>query len=135
MRHVFASRGIGPFGGAGNSRICRLCGGRLCPGQPFGPSPPGLGHRHLCPEEVLARFPHAIPTGIAHGTVTVVWEGEPFEVTTFRAESAYTDHRHPDQVRFVPDLEADLARRDFTVNAMACRRDGQVIDRFGGGKI
>ncbi len=84
------------------------------------------------PEEVLARFPHAIPTGIAHGTVTVVWEGEPFEVTTFRAESAYTDHRHPDQVRFVPDLEADLARRDFTVNAMACRRDGQVIDRFGG---
>lgn len=53
-------------------------------------------------------------------------------MTTFRAESAYTDHRHPDQVRFVPELEADLARRDFTVNAMACRRDGQVIDRFGG---
>ena len=84
------------------------------------------------PEEVLARFPHAIPTGIAHGTVTVVWEGEPFEVTTFRAESAYTDHRHPDQVRFVPDLEADLARRDFTVNAMAFHPERGLVDPFGG---
>lgn len=84
------------------------------------------------PEETMALFPHTIPTGLAHGTVTVVWEGEPFEVTTFRAESGYSDHRHPDAVEFVPDLERDLARRDFTINAMACRRDGTVIDRFGG---
>ena len=102
-----------------------------CVRTAFWAESPGLGHRHLCPPGGGAGpVPHAIPTGIAHGTVTVVWEG-PLEVTTFRAESAYTDHRHPDQVRFVPDLEADLARRDFTVNAMACRQDGQVIDQFG----
>lgn len=70
-------------------------------------------------------------TGVAHGTVTVLTGGGPVEVTTFRVEGGYSDHRRPDGVRFVTSLEADLARRDFTVNAMAL--DGQeLVDPFGG---
>lgn len=86
------------------------------------------------PEEVMALFPRCVPTGIAHGTVTVLWEGESFEVTTFRTEGAYTDGRHPDAVSFVADLEGDLARRDFTVNAMAMDAAGAVTDLYGGRK-
>ena len=84
------------------------------------------------PEEVMALFPRCVPTGIAHGTVTVLWQGASFEVTTFRTEGAYSDGRHPDAVTFVADLQGDLARRDFTVNAMAMDASGVVTDLYGG---
>lgn len=72
-----------------------------------------------------------VDTGIAHGTVTVLTAGGPVEVTTFRVEGGYSDHRRPDGVRFVADLKEDLARRDFTVNAMALD-EGGIVDPFGG---
>lgn len=85
------------------------------------------------PEEVLALFaPHAIPTGLQHGTVTVRENHQSFEVTTFRADGVYTDHRRPDSVTFSDSLEEDLQRRDFTVNAMAMDLRGQVYDFHGG---
>ena len=85
------------------------------------------------PEQVMALFPgHAIPTGLQHGTVTVRQAGEPIEITTFRADGVYSDHRHPDEVTFSTDLAEDLKRRDFTVNAMAMDADGQITDLFGG---
>ena len=84
------------------------------------------------PQDVLGLFDHTVPTGVKHGTVTVLVDGEGVEVTTLRAEEGYSDARHPDGVRFGVSLEEDLARRDFTVNAMALGRDGQVIDPFGG---
>jgi len=71
------------------------------------------------PKELLRTFPKAIPTGIAHGTVTVVREGAHYEVTTLRGEAGYSDGRRPDAVFFLEDITADLARRDFTVNAIA----------------
>lgn len=71
------------------------------------------------PEEVIATFRKVIPTGLKHGTVTVLIERERFEVTTLRGEKGYSDGRHPDEVFFTSDLELDLARRDFTVNAIA----------------
>lgn len=73
-----------------------------------------------------------LETGLRHGTVTVLLDGEPFEVTTFRTDGGYSDGRHPDSVRFVKSLREDLARRDFTVNAMAMPLDGPVRDPFGG---
>ena len=73
-----------------------------------------------------------IETGIRHGTVTVLTPGGPVEVTTFRTDGAYLDNRRPEQVTFVPRLEDDLARRDFTVNAMAMGPDGAVVDLYGG---
>ena len=84
------------------------------------------------PQEIQALFPHTLPTGLKHGTVTVLLEDMAVEVTTFRGESGYSDGRHPDAVVFGVGLEADLARRDFTINAMALAPDGAVIDRFGG---
>lgn len=84
------------------------------------------------PEEAMQVFPHSHPTGIKHGTVTVVIGHSTVELTTFRTESDYSDHRHPDTVSFVRELNKDLARRDFTVNAMALAEDGSVIDPFGG---
>lgn len=86
------------------------------------------------PEQVVACFPeqNVYLTGVQHGTVLLRWEGEGYEITTFRTESAYSDHRHPDQVRFVRSLEADLARRDFTINAMAYHPDTGLVDLFGG---
>ena len=72
-----------------------------------------------------------VETGIRHGTVTVVCGGLPVEVTTFRREGTYSDHRHPDRVLFTDDLAQDLARRDFTINAMAWR-DGGIVDLSGG---
>ena len=84
------------------------------------------------PEQVLALFAHTVPTGVKHGTVTVVIGREGVEVTTLRGETGYSDGRHPDGVRFGVSLEEDLARRDFTVNAMALGRDGQIIDPYGG---
>src|SRR5271156_5070200 len=85
------------------------------------------------PKELLAVFPRAIPTGIDHGTVTVVSSGRHYEVTTLRGEGGYSDGRRPDWVEFVDDITADLARRDFTVNAMAIDPiDAKLIDPFDG---
>ncbi len=85
------------------------------------------------PEEVKRYFARVIDTGIAHGTVTVMIRKVPYEVTTLRGEGAYSDGRRPDSVEFVDDIQADLARRDFTVNAIALDPiDGHVIDPFGG---
>lgn len=71
-------------------------------------------------------------TGTRHGTVTAVIDGRPVEITTYRVEGAYTDHRHPDEVRFVSDVREDLARRDFTINAMAWHPERGLLDPFGG---
>ena len=84
------------------------------------------------PEEVLTLFPRCVPTGIKHGTVTVLSGGGSVEVTAFRAEGGYSDHRRPDSVSFGCPLEADLARRDLTVNAMAMDAAGEITDPFGG---
>ncbi len=71
-------------------------------------------------------------TGVKHGTVTVVFDDEPFEVTTYRVDGSYSDSRHPDEVRFVRSIEEDLARRDFTINAMAYHPRRGLLDPFGG---
>ncbi len=85
------------------------------------------------PEHVLKLFRKAIPTGIEHGTVTVVTRGRHVEVTTLRGETTYSDGRHPDSVHFVDDIVADLARRDFTINAIAVdTQTGALVDPFGG---
>ena len=86
------------------------------------------------PEETAACFAglRVIKTGFRHGTVTVLMDGEPYEVTTWRTEGPYSDSRRPDFVRFVTDLEQDLSRRDFTVNAIALGLDGTLRDPFGG---
>ena len=84
------------------------------------------------PEEVLALFSRCVPTGIKHGTVTVLSGGGSVEVTAFRAEGGYSDHRRPDSVSFGCPLEADLAPRDLTVNAMAMDAAGEITDPFGG---
>ena len=86
------------------------------------------------PEQVQALFGEGqcIPTGLQHGTVTIKYGGQLYETTTFRTEGAYTDGRHPDEVHFVPDVRQDLARRDFTINAMAYNDAEGLIDPFGG---
>lgn len=84
------------------------------------------------PEQVSEIFPHTLPVGIRHGTVTVLVRSRKVEVTTFRSDSEYSDHRHPDAVSFVGDLTTDLSRRDFTMNAIALSADGLMIDPFGG---
>ena len=91
------------------------------------------------PEEMKRIFADLryFETGIKHGTLTVLTPDasrRPIEITTFRTDGDYSDNRHPDQVRFVRNLEEDLARRDFTINAMAMDRRGEVIDVFGGQK-
>ena len=86
------------------------------------------------PEETEACFAdqRIIETGLKHGTVTVLEDGEPYEITTYRTEGPYSDSRRPDYVEFVSSLEADLARRDFTMNAIAMGLDGSLEDPFGG---
>ena len=86
------------------------------------------------PEQVMALFgaDRCIPTGLRHGTVTVKMGGGLYEVTTFRTEGDYADGRHPDSVAFVADVRADLARRDFTINAMAYNEAEGLVDPFGG---
>ena len=85
------------------------------------------------PEEVQKLFKKVIPTGIDHGTVTVVLRGQHVEVTTFRAETDYVDGRRPSKVEFHLDIEADLGRRDFTMNAIAWDpTTGELVDPFGG---
>ncbi|MCC8122682.1 MAG: tRNA nucleotidyltransferase [Oscillospiraceae bacterium] len=84
------------------------------------------------PDEVLRLFPHAVPTGLRHGTVTVPTADGAVEVTTFRTDGAYSDSRRPDSVTFGHSLTEDLARRDFTINAMALDTDDAIIDPYQG---
>lgn len=100
-----------------------------------------LLHRHVhdvdittsaYPEEVKELFDKSIDTGIKHGTVTVLYGGESYEITTFRTESGYQDFRRPDHVTFVQDLDEDLKRRDFTINALAMDMHGDIVDLFNG---
>ena len=86
------------------------------------------------PEEMLEVFrgEHVAETGLKHGTLTVILDHIPYEITTFRTDGAYTDHRHPDSVSFVKEVAGDLSRRDFTVNAMAYSTRGGLVDLFGG---
>ena len=84
------------------------------------------------PEQVMALFSDSRPTGAKHGTVTVLIGSKQVEVTTFRTEGGYADHRRPDMVSFVGDLAADLARRDFTMNAIALSAEGLIADPYGG---
>ncbi|HEU4410630.1 MAG TPA: hypothetical protein VFS43_35570 [Polyangiaceae bacterium] len=85
------------------------------------------------PEQTMRAFPKVVPTGIEHGTVSVLWKGVAYEVTTLRGETTYSDGRRPDAVVFHDDITADLARRDFTVNAIALDPlDGAIIDPFEG---
>jgi uncharacterized domain HDIG len=84
------------------------------------------------PEKIITLFSHTIPTGIKHGTITVMIDSEPFEVTTYRIDGEYSDNRHPDEVIFTNSLEEDLSRRDFTVNAMAYNNSTGIVDPFNG---
>ncbi|MDB4943437.1 MAG: tRNA nucleotidyltransferase [Labilithrix sp.] len=85
------------------------------------------------PKELMKLFPRAIPTGLQHGTITVVMRGQHYEVTTLRGEASYSDGRRPDAVHFVDDIVADLARRDFTINAIAVDSEsGALVDPFDG---
>ena len=84
------------------------------------------------PMEIKQVFRATIDTGIQHGTVTVLMEGEPFEVTTYRIDGEYEDGRHPKAVAFTASLQEDLRRRDFTINAMAYHPDRGVVDLYGG---
>lgn len=100
-----------------------------------------LLHRHIhdvdiatsaYPAEVKQIFKRTVDTGIKHGTVTVLYNGTGYEITTFRTESGYQDYRRPDHVTFVQNLDEDLKRRDFTINALAMNSKGQIIDLFNG---
>lgn len=86
------------------------------------------------PDEIILAFKDfkVIKTGIQHGTVTVFINSQPLEITTFRSESGYSDHRRPDKVLFSKNLESDLMRRDFTVNSLAFNKKSGIIDLFGG---
>ena len=86
------------------------------------------------PEQITAAFTDCtvVPTGIKHGTVTVIFEDEPVEITTFRSDGTYSDHRKPDSVRFETELAEDLKRRDFTVNALCYNEREGIVDMFGG---
>ena len=84
------------------------------------------------PEEVMSIFPKTVPTGLQHGTVLVIQNGEPYEITTFRTESTYHDYRRPSEVTFVKSIEEDLKRRDFTMNAIALTKRNEIIDPYNG---
>ena len=86
------------------------------------------------PQKIKRIFPKTVDIGIEHGTVLVLYGGESYEVTTFRTDGDYVDHRHPEQVSFVTSLEEDLKRRDFTMNAIAMDKEGRLIDPFDGQK-
>ncbi|MBQ0146678.1 MAG: polynucleotide adenylyltransferase, partial [Lachnospiraceae bacterium] len=84
------------------------------------------------PEEIKRIFRRTADTGIQHGTVTVIINGKGYEVTTYRVDGDYSDHRRPDTVEFTDSLFEDLKRRDFTINAMAYNHDRGLVDEFGG---
>ena len=83
------------------------------------------------PQQVKALFRRTIDTGIQHGTVTIMLGKNGYEVTTYRIDGKYEDSRHPESVEFTPNLEEDLKRRDFTINAMAYNDENGVVDIFG----
>ncbi|MBZ9688720.1 CCA tRNA nucleotidyltransferase [Clostridium estertheticum] len=84
------------------------------------------------PEDIIRIFDKTVPTGIEHGTVTVMINGDGYEVTTYRIDGEYLDNRRPEGVTFVLNLKEDLARRDFTINALAFNEQHGLIDYFGG---
>jgi tRNA nucleotidyltransferase (CCA-adding enzyme) len=84
------------------------------------------------PADVQQLFGHTVPTGIAYGTVTVFFDDVSFQITTFRSDGTYSDGRHPDDITYTRSFQADLLRRDFTMNALACGTDGIVVDLVGG---
>ena len=84
------------------------------------------------PQEVKEIFEHTVDTGIEHGTVTVLMNHEPYEVTTYRVDGKYEDHRRPNAVHFTKSLREDLLRRDFTINAMAYNDSEGIIDMYDG---
>lgn len=84
------------------------------------------------PEEVVSLFPKCIATGIKHGTVTAIVDNSAIEITTYRSDGEYADNRHPENVLFIKSIEEDLARRDFTINAIAYSPKRGIIDPFGG---
>jgi tRNA nucleotidyltransferase (CCA-adding enzyme) len=84
------------------------------------------------PDQVESLFERVVTVGKVHGTIGVLLEGEMIEVTTYRIDGAYDDHRHPTNVTFTASLEADLMRRDFTINAMAMNKEGIITDLVGG---
>ena len=85
------------------------------------------------PQDIIKLFKFVVPTGIEHGTVTVHYKGNEIEVTTFRTEAGYSDGRHPDSINYAATIEEDLARRDFTMNAIAASlEDGIITDPYGG---
>ncbi len=85
------------------------------------------------PEDIMGMFKHVIPTGIKHGTVTVLYRGNSFEVTTFRVEGEYTNSRHPDSIKYSPSILEDLKRRDFTINSIAMNLEtGELLDPHNG---
>ncbi|MFC4557365.1 CCA tRNA nucleotidyltransferase [Virgibacillus kekensis] len=86
------------------------------------------------PEVIQQIFKRVIPVGIQHGTVIVQSAGGSYEVTTYRVDGDYTDQRHPDSVHFIQTIDGDLERRDFTINALAMDRYGEIIDLFDGRK-
>ena len=87
------------------------------------------------PQDVMSLFNFVVPTGIEHGTVTVHFKKNEIEVTTFRTESGYSDGRHPDSINYAATIDEDLARRDFTMNAIAIDlKDGSIVDPFNGQK-
>ncbi|MEE0946490.1 MAG: polynucleotide adenylyltransferase [Acutalibacteraceae bacterium] len=86
----------------------------------------------LLPEKITTIFEKTIATGLKHGTVTVISENKPIEVTTYRADGSYIDSRHPKKVSYVSNLNEDLSRRDFTINAMAYNHTSGLVDLFGG---
>lgn len=84
------------------------------------------------PEQVMKIFPEALPIGLKHGTVAIIRDKESVEVTTFRSDGCYIGHRRPDNVTFISELNQDLVRRDFTMNAMASDLTGRIFDPAGG---
>lgn len=84
------------------------------------------------PERIMEIFSHTVPTGLKHGTVTVILNGITYEVTTFREDGAYEDNRHPKEVTFSKELKDDIKRRDFTINAIAYSKSKGFIDYFDG---
>lgn|SRR5690625_2737176 len=86
------------------------------------------------PEKIQQIFKQVIPVGIEHGTVIVRYNHRSYEVTTFRVDGQYSDNRHPDEVQFINSIDEDLKRRDFTMNALAMDKDGEIIDLFSGRK-
>ena len=84
------------------------------------------------PDDITRLFPKAIPTGKAFGTMTLIKDGHTFEITTYREDGTYINHRKPESIKFSKDVEEDLKRRDFTINALLMNASGKVIDLLGG---